>query len=137
MNRRIIGSVILALCLSLARPAAADDLAAFHAAVARAALHYQAALDRLDAQDADGTTAELVRMRAAWRSLVDRFAATRREAIVAEGDETTTILTDVDARIVAAMIVIGIGRPAAARDALQPIADMLLRLRVRGESKPR
>jgi hypothetical protein len=133
MARNLIGVFLVAVCVFLTHRAGADDGAEFHAAVARAALHYHAALDRLRAQDAEGTTAELNRMRAAWQVLVDRFGATRPEVFAADGGYAT-ILTDVDARIVAALIVIGIGRPAAARDALAPVGDMLLRLRVRGTS---
>jgi hypothetical protein len=113
-----------ALVLMAHTPAAADDLADFHIAVARAALEYHLALDILDTRSRKETSAAVSRFRHAWQDVIERFNS-HRPAALADDKTLGATFFQVDARIVGALIVIDFGSREAARKALAPIADTL------------
>jgi hypothetical protein len=116
-------------------PAAADDLADFHAAVDLAAYEYQAALQTLDTRSREETAAAVSRFRQSWQVITDRFAGHRPEAF-ADDETLAGTFMQVDARIVGALIVIDIGNREAARSALAPIAETLAGLSARSAPAP-
>jgi hypothetical protein len=123
---------LLASTLVLAAvPAAADnDLAEFAAAVERAAAQYHFALRTLETSGREATAAEVRLLRRDWQALIDRLEH-RRPAEFADDDFYAVSMTQVDARLVAALIVIDIGSREPAREALSPIGETLARLRER------
>jgi len=125
---RVVLSALLALWL--VAPAGADELADFRAAVERASAQYRVALQVLESSGPDETAAEVQRFREAWHAIMDKFG-TNRPSAFDDDDLYATTLTEIDARVVGALIVIGIGRREAARDALTPIGDTLSRLQAR------
>lgn len=127
---------LLALVLTWqALPAAADELADFHAAVELAASEYHAALHTLDTRGREETAAAVSRFRQSWQVVIDRYADHRPEALADDQTLAATFM-QVDARIVGALIVIDIGSREAARGALGPIAETLAGLSARSAPAP-
>lgn len=121
----------LAVC---AQPAAADGLGEFAAALERAAAQYHFALRALETSGREETAAEVRLFRREWQGLIDRLENNRPAEF--EGDDFYAItLTEIDARVVGALIVIDIGSREAAREALAPIGETLARLRERTENR--
>jgi hypothetical protein len=121
-------TVLLAAPLALlVSPAAADELAAFHAAVERANLQYRAAMNALETQGREETSAQVALLRQEWQRLAERFGAVR-PTVFADDKTYAGTFTQVDASLVGALIVIDIGSREAARKALGPIGETLTRL---------
>jgi hypothetical protein len=135
MLARILKAHLLALWVALGPlPASADDLSDFAAAVERAAAQYHFALRTLETSGRDETAAEVRLFRQEWQHLADRLDHKRPAEF--EGDDFyARTITEVDMALVAAMIVIDIGSREAARSALQPIGDTLIKLRERAERR--
>ena len=131
---RLFGrTILLALALG-ASPAAADNLGDFAAAVERAAAQYHFALRTLETSGREQTAAEVGLLRQEWQGLIDRLD-NHRPAEFDGDDFYASIMTEVDMRLVTAMIVIDIGSREAAREALAPIGATLARLRERAERR--
>jgi hypothetical protein len=117
------------LCLWLtAGSAAAGELEDFNAASEKAEARYRVALGYLRTDNVDLAVREIEAMREAWSALVERFGP-KRPAAFAGNQLYVVTLTDIGTRLVTAQIMIGIGRPDIARDALVPIRGALSRLR--------
>jgi hypothetical protein len=121
--------VVLALALFVC-PAAADELADFHAAVEQASAQYNVAVRTLETSGPDETAAEVQHFRELWQAMIERFGP-NRPAVFADDERYSLMMTDIDARIVGALIVISAGRREAARNALAPIQDTLSWLETR------
>jgi len=120
---------VLALAL-LAGPrlAAAGDLADFNAAVEKAAGHNRVAIGYLRTGNTDLASLELDRLRDAWRALSARFAGKPPDAF--EGNPLYgTTLVNINARLVAADMMLKSGRAEAASQSLTAIRDDLYDLR--------
>ncbi|HWM48893.1 MAG TPA: hypothetical protein VNR11_18480 [Xanthobacteraceae bacterium] len=121
----LLGAMALALP---PRPALADDLAAFNAAVERAAAHNRVALGYLRTDSIDLAVIELERMQAAWGELVTRFGKTPPDAL-RDNPLFVETMVDVPTKIVGTMLVMEMGRTDLARAALQEIRETLSRMR--------
>ena len=130
-----VRTILLALALGFAAlPACADNLSDFAAALERAAAQYHFALRAVETRGREETAAEVRLFRQEWQGLIDRLDHQRPAEF--EGDNFYAItLTEIDARLVAALIVIDIGSREAAREALTPIGETLVRLRERAEPR--
>jgi hypothetical protein len=126
-----VRTILLALILAAAPLAAgADDLEQFSEAVERAELQYRIALRTLESSGRDETAAEVRLFRQAWQDVIARLDSNRPAQF--EGDESyASTMTQVDAALVGALIVIDIGSREAARAALAPIGETLVKLRER------
>ena len=120
----------LTLAFAAAGPAVADDLSEFAAAVDRAAAQYHFTLCAVETSGREETAAEVRLLRQEWQGLIERLEHAR-PAEFAGDDFYAITLTQIDARLVAALIVIDIGSREAARAALLPIGDTLTRMRKR------
>jgi hypothetical protein len=125
-------TIVLALILSAASLAArADDLKDFAEAVERAELQYRFALRTLESSGREQTAAEVRLFREALQEAIARLDKHQSKA---EGEESyAATMMQVDTAIVGALIVIDIGSREAARAALSPIGDTLMKLRERVE----
>ena len=127
----MLSSLARAACLALALvagPAMAGDLADFNAAVEQAESHNRVAIGYLRTGNLDLALLEIDRLREAWGAVEQRFAGKRPDAfdgIALYG----TLWTGVNARLVAADLMIKIGRPDAARQSLEAIRGDLYDLR--------
>jgi hypothetical protein len=128
MQARYARIAALVLGLLLGRAAAADELADFNAAVEKAAVHNRVAIGYLRTGNVDLAARELEFLGAAWRAMVDRFGARPPEAF-ANNPLYVPTLTDVSTRIVAANILIDLGRGNSARESLTAIRSGLARMR--------
>jgi hypothetical protein len=120
---------VLALAL-LAGPrlAAAGDLADFNAAVEKAAGHNRVAIGYLRTGNTDLASLELDRLRDAWRALNARFAGKPPDAF--EGNPLYgTAIVNINARLVAADMMLKSGRAEAASQSLTAIRGDLYDLR--------
>ena len=120
---------VLALAL-LAGPrlAAAGDLTDFNAAVEKAAGHNRVAIGYLRTGNTDLASLELDRLRDAWSALNARFAGKPPDAF--EGNPLYgTTLVNINARLVAADMMLKSGRTEAASQSLTAIRDDLYDLR--------
>lgn len=120
---------VLALAL-LASPhlAAAGNLADFNAAVEKAAGHNRVAIGYLRTGNTDLAALELDRLRDAWGALNARFAGKRPDAF--EGNPLYgTAIVNINARLVAADIMLKSGRTEAASQSLTAIRGDLYDLR--------
>jgi hypothetical protein len=120
-------------CLALAllagvRGARADDLADFNAAVEAAASHNRAAIGYLRTGNVDLASLEIDRMRDAWGSVVSRFGG-KQPAAFKDRAQFTTVMTDVNARLVGADMMLNSGRPENAAKSLTGIRDEISSLR--------
>jgi hypothetical protein len=120
-----------ALCavLVLASPAVslADDTTEFRAALATATMQYRVAMNTLEHSGQEQTAAEVREFRAAWQAVIDR-AGTNRPAAYATTEKFFSMALQVDTSIVGALLVIDLGSRDAARKALAPIEEVLLRM---------
>ena len=126
---RQIGIAILATLV--ATHAAADDVAAFHAAVEEVASHNRAAIGYLRTENVDLAVTELDRLRASFGALVTRFR-TAPEPLRGNPLYLETMV-DGQMRIIAASMMIDMGRLDLARDSLQAIRKALSDLRRAGK----
>lgn len=126
-----VRTTLFALILAAATlPAAADDLKDFVAALEQAQLQYQVALRTLESSGRDQTAAEVRLFRQAWQQVIARLDSNRPAQFA--GDESyAATMTQIDASVVGALIVIDIGSRDAARSALAPIGETLAKLRER------
>ncbi len=117
-------TTLLALILASAPlPASADDLEQFTAAVDRAELQYRAALRTLESSGRDETAAEVRLFRQAWQDVITTLDENRAGGSSQGDDSYAVTMTEIDARLVGALIVIDIGSREAARAALAPIGE--------------
>jgi hypothetical protein len=129
----VVRTILFALILAAAplpAAAAAGDLEQFVAALEQAQLQYQIALRTLEKSGREQTAAEVRLFRQAWQQVIDRLDKNRPEQFGTD-ESYAAIMTEIDARVVGALIVIDIGSRDAARSALAPIGDTLARLRER------
>jgi hypothetical protein len=128
-------TVVLSLAFALAAlSAAADDLQNFAAAVERVAAQYNFALRAVDTSGREQSAAEVRLLRQEWQGLIDRLEHKRPSEF--DGDDFYAItMTEVDALLVGALIVIDIGSRDAARAALAPIGETLAKLRERTDRR--
>jgi hypothetical protein len=108
--------------------AGAQGLDHFNATVEAFSSHHRVALAYLRTGNLDLASVELERMNAAWQAVVERFGA-NRPAEIADQALYTTTLTDISTRIIAAHLVMGLGRPDVAHEALSEARKGLARLR--------
>lgn len=106
----------------------AGQLEDFNAAVERASAHNRVALGYLRTGNTDLASLEIDRARRAWRNFVGSFAA-RRPPIFKDVTRYTTVLTDVSTRLVTADMMITMGRPDVAAQALNAIRIEIANLR--------
>jgi hypothetical protein len=126
-----VRTTLLALTLAAASlPAAADDLEQFTAALEQAQLQYQVALRTLETSGREQTAAEVRLFRQAWQQVIARLDE-NRPAQFGTDESYAATMTQVDASVVGALIVIDIGSREAARSALTPIGETLAKLRER------
>lgn len=119
-----LGFALLA-SLSLARAA---DLADFNTAVEKAAGHNRVAIGYLRTGNIDLAALELDRLRDAWRALTARFAGKPPDAFDGNALYGTT-LVNINARLVAADMMLKSGRPEAVSQSLTAIRGDLYDLR--------
>ena len=126
-----IPALLLAFAVALATPrAAASEFKDFGAAVDRADAQYRIALRTLETAGREQTAAEVRMFRQTWQDIIDRYETSRPAEF--EGDDfNAATFTEIDVRLVGALIVIDIGSREAAREALKPIGDTLAQLRER------
>jgi len=120
-------SIARFLGMSVALLVAALVLQWLDAALKAATAQYQVARKTLQTSGREETAAEVARFRAAFQRVVELVDANR----VAFPGEDSGLVMQVDAQIVGAIIVIGIGSREAARDALAPIEHTLSELSLR------
>jgi hypothetical protein len=111
-----------------AAAAAAQGLDDFNRTVEGFSSHHRVALAYLRTGSLDLAAVELERMNAAWQIVVERFGANRPAEIADQALYVTTV-TDISTRIIAAHLVMGLGRPDVAHDALSEARNALARLR--------
>ncbi|HEY4774742.1 MAG TPA: hypothetical protein VIH40_07970 [Xanthobacteraceae bacterium] len=126
MVRQWIGAVLIGL--TLCGSARADDLDDFNAAVEAAAAHNRVALGYLRTDSVDLAVIELERMKEAWAALTGRFGS-HRPAVFRDNPLYAETLVDVPVRIVAALLVLDMGRTDLARDSLQAVRRSLSAMR--------
>ena len=115
----------LIFAVATAGAAWADDLADFNAAVEAASAHNRVAIEYLRNGNADLAALELDRMREAWTKIGER----KRPAVFAGDPLYTTVMTDIATRLVTADLMLNLGRPENARQALLGIRKDLHDLR--------
>jgi hypothetical protein len=120
-----------AACLTLvlvAGPVLAGDLANFNTAVEAVESHNRVAIGYLRTGNVDLASLEIDRLRESWRALQQRFAGKRPDTF--DGVALYSMLwTGVDARLVAADLMLKTGRADAARQSLDGISGDLYALR--------
>jgi hypothetical protein len=122
------GAILGLALVGWAGTACAGDLADFNAAVEAAEGHNRVAIGYLRTGNKDLAAVELERLRASWNALNARFAGKRPDAF--DGNEFYVVaMTDIATRLVAADMMLGMGRLDAVRDALTAIRDDLYKLR--------
>jgi hypothetical protein len=125
-------AIVLAATFVLAALSApANDLNRFETAIQQATTQYRIALQTLETSGREQTAAEVRLLRQAWQEIIDQYEASRP----AELEGADVYATEIDARLVGALIVIDIGSREAAREALMPIGDTLARLRDRAGAR--
>jgi hypothetical protein len=120
--------VLLFCCLTLANPARADELADFAAAAETAQAHYRIALGHLRTENIDLAALEIERTKEAWSALL----SAKPPAVFAGTELYAVTTTDISTRLVTAQMMLGLGRPDVARNALMPIRAELTKLRRSG-----
>jgi len=108
--------------------AGADELTDFHAAIEQAASHNRVAIAYLRTENVDLAAFELDGLRQAWSAFATRFGKSP-PAGLRDNPLFATTLVDVPVRVVAASMMINMGRPDLARDSLLAIRDELSALR--------
>lgn len=117
--------LVVCLLLVTAGAARADDVADFNAAVEKAAAHNRVAIGYLRNDNIDLAGLELDRLREAWRGVSER----KRPDAFRDTALYTTVMTDIATRLVSADMMMNMGKPDVARDALTGIRDNLYKLR--------
>jgi hypothetical protein len=125
---RLLLAATLLFCLTAARPAAADRLGEFNAAVEEFSAHHRVALFYLRTGNVDLAVVELERMREAWGAVVDRFGA-RPPDVITDRPLYTLTLTDIATRMIGMHMVLDMGRTDVAGEALADLRGVLARLR--------
>ncbi len=125
---RTLIPALFATTVFLGCSAHADQLADFNAAVERASAHNRVALGYLRTGNTDIASLEIDRARTAWREFVGSFAA-KRPPIFKDVTRYTTVLTDVSTRLVAADMMLTMGRPDIAAQSLAAIRIEIANLR--------
>jgi hypothetical protein len=116
------------LLVALCSRAFAGDLADFNAAVEDASAHNRVAIGYLRTGNTDLASFEIDRLREAWGQLTRRFAGNRPDAF--DGNPLYGPLwTAVNARMVAADLMLKTGRPEAAGNALNALRGDLSEMR--------
>ncbi|MBI3435594.1 MAG: hypothetical protein HY056_11030 [Proteobacteria bacterium] len=129
----ILGGILAAtMWLALNAAAGADELADFHAAVERAAAHNRVALGYLRNANVDLAALELERMRDAWGALASQFGGARHPAL-RDNDRFVAMMVDVPTRVVAALLMLDMGRSDAAAASLEAIRQSLSAMRRAGK----
>lgn len=119
---------IAAFLASVAGVAYGGDLDAFDDALSAAAIHQRAAIAYLQDQQLHKAGAELVLLSESWQGIAARFGSRRPSAF--EGNSLyDTLLVDVPLRIIAARMMIDLGRPEPARKSLDAIRTSLSAMR--------
>jgi hypothetical protein len=119
----------LALLITLAqRPAVADGLADFNAAVEKFAGHNRVALGYLRTGNTDLAGVEFNGMKSAWRDVISRFAKSRPPEFRGNPAYDAT-LTGVQKKISDSDALMNDGKADAARDTLQAIREQLSTMR--------
>ena len=126
------GALLALWTFLLAPGAGADEHAELRAAVDRTTAQYQLALQVLETSGREQTTVEVEQLREAWHAVTDQFASSA-PAPYANDDQYAATFMEIDARIVGALLVIGIGSREAARDALLSIGEMLAEFKKKSE----
>lgn len=124
MRFTLVRSALAALAL-VALPAFADDLGDFNAAVEAAAVHNRIAIGYLRTGNTDLASIELDRLRNAWA----RVGRLPRPAAFDDIPLYTAMLTDIATRLITADMMLNVGRPENAQQALLGIRDDLYNLR--------
>jgi hypothetical protein len=124
MRFTLVRSALVALAL-LAGPAFADDLGDFNAAVEAASAHNRVAIGYLRNDNVDLASVELDRLRAAWAQ-VGRLP---RPAVFDDVPLYTAMMTDIATRLITADMMLNVGRPQNAQQALLAIRNDLYQLR--------
>jgi hypothetical protein len=122
---------ILALSTLGLTSARADDLATFNLAVEDAAAHNRAAIGYLHSENVSRANVELGYLRTSWGALSARFGSTPPGPLRGKAQFTQTLL-DVPMRAVAADLMLDMGRPDLANNALQAIRMSLSAMRREG-----
>ena len=127
----VIRTIFLALIIASAPLSApADDLKDFADAVERAELQYRIALRTLESSGREQTAAEVRLFREALQDAIARLDEHRPQK--SEGGESyAAAMMQIDMAVIGALIVIDIGSREAARAALAPIGERLVKLRER------
>jgi hypothetical protein len=120
-------ATVLLLALGLPISGRANDATEFRAALAAATMQYRVAMNTLELSSQEETAAEVRSFREAWQAVIDR-ASTNRPAAYATTEEFFSMMMQVDTSIVGALLVIDLGSRDAARKALAPIEEILLRM---------
>jgi hypothetical protein len=129
MPPRQVRAFAVALVLFAGAVAArADDLADFNAAVEQAQSHSRAAIGDLSTGNLDRALFEIDRLREAWTVFEQRFAG-KRPAAFDSVPRYTTVFTDIKMRLIAADLMIKMGKPDAVRQSLEAIGGDLYNLR--------
>jgi hypothetical protein len=125
--RLTLAALAAALILQwLIVPAVAGEHDDFKAALRQATDQYRIAMNTLEARGREETSAEVARFRETLQAVIKRFDA--NHALLAGHENYPGLFMQVDTSLVGAMIVIDIGSREAARSALAPIADTLVKL---------
>ena len=99
---------------------AADNLAAFNAAIEQISAHNRVAIGYLRTENVDLASLEIDRMRNAWVTFTERFAGNRPDAF--DGNpHYPNLFTGVNARLVGVDLMLKTGRLDAARTGLNAI----------------
>ncbi|MBV9955052.1 MAG: hypothetical protein JOZ70_07360 [Pseudolabrys sp.] len=125
--RKLIACLI-AGALHIAVPGIASEYSDFNAAMERIAAYNRVAVGYLRTGNVDLASLELDRMREAWAAAAARFAKPP-DALASNSHLYLTTMTEVNARLVAAAIMLGSKRPEAARDALSSVRTLFYDLR--------
>jgi hypothetical protein len=109
-------------------PAMADDLTEFNNRVERAESHNRVAIGYLRTDNVDLASIELDRFRDAWASLQQGFAG-KRPHVFDNNPQYVVAMTDIATRMIAADMMLKMGRPDVARQSLEAIRGDLYDLR--------
>jgi hypothetical protein len=127
-------TILLALLLAAPLAVRADDLADYAAALERAELQYRIALRTLETSGRDETAAEVRLFRQAWQDVIARLDRNRPTELERDESHAATMM-QIDAQLVGIAIVVDIGSREAARAALSPIGDVLMKLRQQADRR--
>ncbi|HKS85076.1 MAG TPA: hypothetical protein VJR71_06330 [Pseudolabrys sp.] len=119
---------LLVFLAGLAPGARADDLSDFNRAIESVSAHNRTAIGYLRTENVDLATLEIERLRDAWTRFTEQYAGNRPHAF--EGNPLyANLFTSESARLVGADLMLKIGRPDAARNALDAIRKDIYELR--------